>query len=115
MTPELKSSVEALQKDVAALAPKLTIPLGGRGFGGGGGFGGGRGGADSLVARVAQAKNGLMAGMWPTEATMRAYNESKTQLPKAIADANSLFARAATLSSALTKFNLTLAAPSPVK
>jgi hypothetical protein len=111
---DVKASVEALQKDVAALAPKLAAPLGGRGFGGGGG--GGRGGAaDSLVARVAQAKNGLMAGMWPTELTMRAYSESKAQLPKAIADANSLFARAATLSSALTKYNVTLTAPTPVK
>jgi photosystem II stability/assembly factor-like uncharacterized protein len=110
---DLKTSVDALQKDVAALAPKLAAPAGGRGFGGGGG---GRGGAsDSLVARVAQAKNGLMAGMWPTEATMRAYNESKAQLPKAIADANSLFARAATLSSALTKHNVTFTAPTPVK
>jgi hypothetical protein len=44
-----------------------------------------------------------------------AYTEAKTQLPKAIADANSLFTRAATLSSALTKHNLTLTAPTPVK
>ena len=56
-----------------------------------------------------------MGGLWPTETTMRAYTESKAQLPKAIADANSLFARAATLSSALTKYSLTLTAPTPVK
>jgi hypothetical protein len=112
---DLKASVETLQKDVAALAPKLTLPVAfGRGFGGGGGGRGG-GAGDSLVARVAQAKTGLMGGMWPTEITMRAYTESKTQLPKAIADANSLFARAATLSSALTKYTLTLTAPTPVK
>ena len=110
---DLKSSVETLQKDVAALAPKVTLPAGGRGFGGGGGRGGGAG--DSLVARVGQAKTGLMGGLPPTEATMRAYTESKTQLPKAIADANSLFTRAATLSSALTKYSLTLTAPMPVK
>ncbi len=113
---DLKTSVETLQKDVAALAPKLTLPAGGgRGFGGGGGGGRGGGGADSLVARVAQAKTGLMGGMPPNEITMRAYTEAKTQLPKAIADANSLFARAATLSSALTKYSLTLTAPTPVK
>ncbi len=36
---DLKTSVETLQKDVAALAPKLTLPAGGgRGFGGGGGW-----------------------------------------------------------------------------
>ena len=35
---DLKASLETLQKDVAALAPKLTVPaFGGRGFGGGGG------------------------------------------------------------------------------
>jgi hypothetical protein len=56
-----------------------------------------------------------MASMWPTEATMRAYTESKAQLPKAIAEANSLFVRAATIGSALNKYSLTLAAPTPVK
>ena len=112
---DLKASLETLQKEVAALAPKLTVPaFGGRGFGGGGGGRGG-GAGDSLVARVGQAKTGLMSSLWPTEATMRAYTESKTQLPKAIADANSLFTRAATLGSALTKYSLTLSAPTPVK
>ena len=111
---DLKASLETLQKDVAALAPKLTVPaFGGRGFGGGGGRGGGAG--ESLVARVGQAKTGMMGGMWPTEITMRAYTEVKAQLPKAIADANVLFVRAATLSSALTKYSLTLTAPSPIK
>ena len=46
--------------------------------------------ADSLVARLAQAKTAMMGGMWPTEASMRAYTDSKAQLPKAIADANVL-------------------------
>jgi hypothetical protein len=102
-----------LQKDVAALAPKFAAPAFGRGFGGGGG---GRGGAgDSLVARAAQTKNAMMGGMLPTDQTMKAYTEAKTQLPKAIADANALFTRAATLSSALTRHNLTLTAPTPVK
>jgi photosystem II stability/assembly factor-like uncharacterized protein len=110
---DLKASVETLQKDVAALAPKMTLPLGGGRFGGGGGRGGGAG--DSLVARVGQAKTGLMGSLWPTENTLRAYTESKAQLPKAIADANSLFVRAATLSSALTKHSLTLTAPTPIK
>jgi photosystem II stability/assembly factor-like uncharacterized protein len=112
---DLKSSVDVLQKEVATLAPKFAMPAGGRGFGGGGG-GGGRGGAgDSLVARLAQAKNAMMGGMWPTEQSLRAYNEMKTQLPKAIAEANAAFTRAATLSSTLTKHNLALTAPTPVK
>jgi hypothetical protein len=110
---DLKTAVETLQKDVAALAPKMTLPLGGGRFGGGGGRGGGAG--DSLVARVGQAKTGLMGSLWPTELTMRAYTDAKAQLPKAIADANSLFVRAATLSSALTKYSLTLTAPAPIK
>jgi photosystem II stability/assembly factor-like uncharacterized protein len=114
---DLKNSIETLQKEVAALAPKLVIQGGGRGgFGGGGGGGGGRGGAtDNLAARLALAKNGLMGGMWPTEATMKAYADSKAQMPKAIAEANTLFTRAATLGSALTKHSLTLTAPTPVK
>jgi hypothetical protein len=111
---DLKSSIDTLQKEIATLAPKLVVQGGGRGFGGGGG--GGRGGAtDNLAARLAQAKNGLMGGMWPTEAVMKAYTDSKADVPKAIAEANSLFARAATLGSVLTKHSLTLTAPTPVK
>jgi photosystem II stability/assembly factor-like uncharacterized protein len=111
---DLKTSIETLQKEVATLAPKLVLQGGGRGFGGGGG---GRGGAanDNLAARLALAKNGLMGGMWPTETVMKAYADAKVDVPKAIAEANSLFARAATLGSALTKHSLTLTAPTPVK
>jgi len=113
---DLKSSIESLQKEVAALAPKLVIAGGGRGgFGGGGGGGRGGGATDNLVARLALAKTGLMGGMWPTEATMKAYTDSKAQVPKAIEEANSIFTRAATLGSALTRHNLTLTAPTPVK
>ena len=108
---DLKTSIETLQKEVATLAPKLVAQGGGRGFGGGG-----RGGApDNLASRLAQAKNGLMGGMWPTEAVMKAYADSKADVPKAIAEANSLFTRAATLGSTLTKHSLTLTAPTPVK
>jgi photosystem II stability/assembly factor-like uncharacterized protein len=108
---DVKTSIESLQKDVAALAPKFAIGGGGRGFGGGGGRGGA---ADSLLGRAGQAKNAMMGGMWPTEQMMRAYTEARAQLPKAIADANALFTRAATLSSSLTKHSLTLTAPTPV-
>jgi hypothetical protein len=109
---DVKSTIQSLQKEVATLAPKLVLQGGGRGFGGGGG----RGGAtDNLAARLAQAKNALMGGMWPTEAVMKAYSDSKVEVPKAIAEANSLFVRAATLGSSLTKHSLTLTAPTPVK
>jgi photosystem II stability/assembly factor-like uncharacterized protein len=106
---DVKTSVETLGKDVAALTPKLTAPAA---FGRGGG---GRGGAaDSPIARAGQAKNGLMGGMWPTEQTMKAYADAKAQLPKAIAEANAAFSRGATLSSSLAKFNMALTAPEPV-
>jgi hypothetical protein len=107
---DVKSQVEAVSKEASTLAPQLTPPAG---FGRGGG--GGRGGApDTPIARAAQAKNGLMAGMWPTEQTLKAYAEAKMQLPKAIADANTLFSKGASLSASLGRFNLALAAPQPV-
>jgi len=45
----------------------------------------------------------------------RAYAEAKAQTPKAIADLNAIIARAATLSTALSPFNLSLTVPPPVK
>jgi hypothetical protein len=114
LSTDVKSNLESLQKEIATLAPKLVLQIGGRGFGGGGGGRGG-GAPDNLAARLAQAKNGLMGGMMPPEATLRAYADAKVEVPKAIAEANSLFVRAATLSSALTKQGLTLTAPTPVR
>lgn len=120
---DVKASFDALNKAVASLAPRFA-PGGGRGgFGGGqaaaapAAQAGGRGGTppQSVVARVAQAKNGLMGGMWPTEQTMRAYSESKAEAPKAIEEANALFAKASALSTALAKYNLSLTAPAPVR
>jgi hypothetical protein len=67
------------------------------------------------MARLTQAKNGMMGGMWPTDQTMKAYSDAKAQVPQAIADANALFAKAATLSTTLAKYKLTLNAPQPVK
>jgi hypothetical protein len=111
----VQAAFDALRAEVTALAPKLTPPAA---FGrGGGGGGGGRGGgqSESLLARIGQAKNGLTGGMWPTEQTTRAYNDAKKDVPKAIADANAVLARAATLSGTLAKYNLTLTVSPPVK
>jgi photosystem II stability/assembly factor-like uncharacterized protein len=107
---DVKSSFEAFKKELAALAPKLTTPAGGRGGGGG------RGGAtQSLVAKLGQAKNGLMGGMWPGEQTTKAYADVKAQTPRAIADLNALIAKAGVLSTALSKVNLTLTVPATIK
>ena len=89
---------------------------GGRGGAEGGrGGGGGRGNNESLTAKLGQAKNGLTAGMSPADPTVRAYTEVKAQTPRAIADLNAAIATAATLSTALAKYNVTLTAPAPVK
>jgi hypothetical protein len=66
-----------------------------------------------VLARPGQAKNGLMAGMPPTQQTMQAYNDAKAEVPKAITEANALFAKAATLSATLAKYNLKLDVPAP--
>jgi hypothetical protein len=112
---EVKTSFQALNTDVAALMPKFQASVGGRGgTGGGAGPGGATTPNPSVVARIGQAKNGLMGGFWPTTQTFVAYNEAKTTTPAAIAEANALFAKAATVSSALATHKLTLTAPKPV-
>jgi photosystem II stability/assembly factor-like uncharacterized protein len=100
---EVKASVEAFKKDINAMAPKYVIG-GGRGFG--------RGNADQTVlGKLTQAKNALMAGMWPTEQALKSYREAKAETPKAVADANAAFAKARTLSADLAKYNVTLTVP----
>jgi hypothetical protein len=105
---DVKTSVESLSKDLAALANRLTPPAGG-------GFGGGAAAAaaarNNPVVRLGLAKTAMMAGMWPTEQSMRAYTDSKSEVPKVIADANALLAKASALSTTLTQHNLTLTVP----
>jgi hypothetical protein len=109
---DVKASFDSLKADTTAMAVKLPVAGGGGGRGGGGG---GRGAADpSVTGRIAQAKNGMMGGLWPTSMTMKAYSDSKTDAPKALSDANALFAKAAALSTSLAKYNLKLEAPKPV-
>jgi hypothetical protein len=109
---DVKSSFESLKSETAALVAKL--PVGGGGGRGGGG--GGRGAADpSLTGKIAQAKNGMMGGMWPTSVTMKAFNDAKSEAPKTLSDANALFAKAAALTTSLARYNITLSAPQPVE
>jgi photosystem II stability/assembly factor-like uncharacterized protein len=120
---EVKASFDQFSKDLSVMIAKFAQPAGGRGFGGGGGgggggaAGGGRGGAanESVMAQAAQAKNGLMGGMWPTEQTMKAYGETKTKMPKTIADANALLVKAQALSAQLAKYDVTLPVPAATK
>ncbi len=122
---DVKASFDAFNKDLAAFAPKFAPQAGGRGGGAGPAAaapqaGGAPGAAAvtpplNLLARIGQAKTGLMATMPVTEQATRAYTESKTLVPKAILDANALFARAAALSTTLAQYKLTLTAPTAVK
>jgi photosystem II stability/assembly factor-like uncharacterized protein len=107
---DVKASFDAFDKELAGLAPRLAAPQGGRGGGGG------RGGpTENLNAKLGQAKNGLMGGMNVGEPTVRAYTEVRQQAPKAIADLNAAIAKASTLRTSLSTYNLTLTVPQPVK
>jgi hypothetical protein len=102
---EVKTQAESFDKELTALMTKLVPQGGGRG---------GRGGGNaepSPMARAAQAKNGLMGGMWPTRATTDAYTEAKAGIPGAITEANAAVAKAQTLSASLAKHGITLNVP----
>jgi hypothetical protein len=68
----------------------------------------------SLLTQIGVAKNGVMNGIGIPGAASKAYADAKAQGPKAFADANSLFAKAGTLSATLAKHNVKLDAPKPV-
>jgi len=70
----------------------------------------------SLVGKVGTLKNQIMS-IWemPSDSYLRQYADLKTSVPKAISDANAFFLKAMTLSQALSKYNLTLTAPVPIK
>ncbi|MCX6537679.1 MAG: hypothetical protein NT151_01895 [Acidobacteria bacterium] len=112
---DVKASFEAFNKDLTALMPKFAA---GGGRGGGGGGGGGAAAVTptpSLVARITQAKNALMATMPLNDAAQKAYTESKVQFPKTMAEVNALIAKAATLSKTLATYKLKLDVPEPIK
>ena len=109
---DVKAQAESFDKELTALATKLVPPAGGGRGGGGGGRGGG--GDPTPIGRANQAKSGMMGGMWPTQATMTAYNDAKTGVPAAITEATAMVTRAQTLSAALAKHGITLTV-TPVK
>jgi len=111
----VKSQFETFQKDMDATRKKFGVPLNAN-AGGRGGGGGGRGAGpdpENVFARGSGLKQSLM-GVWeaPSAAMVRQYNEVKLTLPKAVADANALLARGASLSQALKKYDITLNVPS---
>jgi hypothetical protein len=113
LPPDVKTSFEAVDNELIELTAKFAPPAGGRGFGGGGG-GGGRGAvADNPVSRLAQAKNGLMGAMPATAQTTEAYKRSKTDVPKAIEEAQGFLSRAQALSGMLAQHNITLTVTAP--
>jgi hypothetical protein len=110
----VKAQFDALSRQLDTVRARFGVPL--PAPGGRGGGGGGRGGAvdpENVFARASGLKQSLM-GVWepPSAAAVRQYNEVKLSLPKAIADANAVLARAATVSQALKKYDITLTAPS---
>jgi hypothetical protein len=108
---DVKAQAEAFNKEFTDLATRL-VPAGGGGRGGGG-RGGGAATPPSPIARAAQAKNGMMGGMWPTQATLDAYNEAKAGVPTAISEANAMVTKAQAVSAALAKHGITLTVPPP--
>ena len=101
---DVKAQAEAFQKELTGMMTSL-VPQG-RGRGGRGG-----GGTPSPIARAAQAKNGMMGGMWPTQTTMNAYNEAKSGFPGAVKQINDMLKKAQALSAALSKHGITLNVP----
>jgi hypothetical protein len=105
---DVKTQAEAFDKELTALVTKMVPQGGGRG-----GRGGGGGNEPSAMARAAQAKNGLMGGMWPTKATLDAYSEAKTGVPGAITETSAMLAKAQALGATLAKHGITLNVPAP--
>jgi hypothetical protein len=102
---DVKASFEAFHKEMTATVPRLAAAAGG---GGRGGRGGGATAEPNPLARIGVAKNGLMGGMPATAQTMQAYNDARSQSPKALAEADALAARASAMSATLAKHNIAL-------
>ncbi|HET9370624.1 MAG TPA: hypothetical protein VFO19_10270 [Vicinamibacterales bacterium] len=114
----VKGQFEMTTKELDTVRVKFGVPPPAPGQGGG--RGGGRGGAPvnpaDLLARTAAVKGRMLAFYdTPSDALMREYTAMKTDLPKALLDANAFLTKAAALSQALAKSSVTLTVPAPVK
>jgi photosystem II stability/assembly factor-like uncharacterized protein len=115
----LKSQFDALQKDFTPVGRRFGVPPpagGGGGFGGGGRGGGPPPDPNNVLGRAGAVKSQIMSFYdMPSDALLRAYNDVKLAMPKAIVEANAFITRAMTVSQALKKHNIDLAVPAPVK
>jgi hypothetical protein len=117
----VKTQFDALNKEFNAVRVKFGVPPpappqgGGRG---GGGFGGGGGAPDpnNLLSRAGNVKGQILSFYdTPSDTLIKAHADLRATLPRAIADANAFFTRAAPLAASLKKYDLTLTVPPPVK
>jgi hypothetical protein len=111
----VKTQFAALNRDFNAVRRKFGVPPQPTNVGGGrGGRGGGGPPADTadVVNRTATLKNQIQ-GIWeiPSETLARQYADAKLSVPKAIAEGNAFLTKAAPLSAALKKYDLTLTVP----
>jgi photosystem II stability/assembly factor-like uncharacterized protein len=115
----VKAQFESFNKQYEAVRKKFGVPLpvaaaGGRGAGGG------RGGPpidpENVLGKTAALRTAVV-GIWetPSASLTRQYSVSKVELPKAIAQANAVLARAIAMSATLKKYDITLNAPAAGK
>ena len=110
----VKAQFDALSKQLDSVRTKFGVPIAAPGGRGGGG--GGRGGAvdpENVFGRASALKQSLM-GVWepPSAAMVSQYQAVKLALPRAVTEANAVLARAASVSQALARYDITLTVPS---
>jgi photosystem II stability/assembly factor-like uncharacterized protein len=117
---DVKARFETLSKEHNAVRVKFGVPVPAGGGGGGGGRGGrgGGGGGDpaNIVGRIGQVKSQILAFHEPpSEYLMRQHAAVRTELPRAIAEVNSMLANAAGVSQALKQHGVALTVPAPIR
>jgi photosystem II stability/assembly factor-like uncharacterized protein len=85
--------------------------------GGPGGFGAPQDAArENVVGRAGTVKGAVMAfAEMPSDTIMKDYADVKIAFPKAVSEANAVYAKAAAVSAALKKYDLTLTVPTAIK
>jgi len=118
---DVKAQFDALNTELEAVRVKFGVPIpqgGGGGRGGRGGFGGfgGGGNDENVVARVGQVKSQIMTFMEPpSDYLVRQYNAVRSELPRAISEANNMLVKAMSVGQALKPYGVALTVPAPIK